>query len=650
MLPPAGFGVLEELEPEPLVRPLFSLDPCMVGKSPGRSVQSGCGGGRAGARQGRERLSQVTTSAEATTGRRSKSKWPPCSPLPPPGRALAGPDRCTCLFLWLGPSHSVAASLLRSSMVAVRLAAGRLARRRWAAARGLCSSATRGRPAGNVLDTLASRSLLAQVTAPNSLQKHLEDQRSVYVGVDPSADSLHVGNLLPMMAALHFLQHGHRVVVVIGGATGSIGDPSGRSTERSALSASALARNVDRITEQVNGFFRQAGHYLLQQRSDKPAGSEAKETPMQAAAQAGTISDALVASEVAMSQAPGAPDFHSIAASKTLDVCVVNNEEWYRNMNVLAFLRDVGKLARVGTMLARDSVKARLQPSEGASSSQAPVGLSFTEFSYQLLQAYDFSVLHGAPWHCTVQLGGSDQMGNIVAGVDLIRRQKTLQERRLDGEEGNETPAYGLTLPLLTTATGAKFGKSAGNAVWLSQDRCSDFDFYQFFYRSRDDEVPLYLKTLTMLPLETIESIMRAHQEDPSSRSAQKVLAGQVTELVRGKQAVVRAQTATRILFETHLQGLKAEDVLDAFHGDPRLQPVQRSKWEGVELIQLAVDVGLTKSKGEARRAMASGGFYLNNAAIGDQKKTLVEGDTICQGQIAILRVGRTGHRILSLL
>jgi len=521
---------------------------------------------------------------------------------------------------------------------------------------------------GNILDTLSSRSLLAQVTAPNSLKKHLDgkEQRSIYVGVDPSADSLHVGNLLPLLATLHFVQHGHRVVVVIGGATGSIGDPSGRSTERSALTPSELNHNVERITKQVQEFFESAkkvvGEQVLKSlatsghvdRADQD-GNESR-TPTQEVAEISDINASQIASEMVMDESSAAPGWQPFSgvddrSEPSFDVTVVNNQEWYNNMNVLAFLRDVGKFARVGTMLARDSVKSRMQPSESDSTSQAPVGLSFTEFSYQLLQAYDFSVLHGAPWHCTVQLGGSDQMGNIMAGVDLIRRQKVVQEKAKEEEEdSDDTPAYGITLPLLTTASGAKFGKSAGNAVWLSQDKCSDYDFYQFFYRSRDDEVELYLKTLTMLPIEMIESIIRAHKEDPSSRRAQKILATQVTELVRGRRAVKRAESATKVLFETDLLGLEAEDVLDAFKTDPRLQRLESEKCIGMDVKALAVEIGLTKTKSEAKRFIASGGFYINNVPLKDVNQTVQMQDLICNGKIVVLRIGKTGHRIIQVL
>jgi tyrosyl-tRNA synthetase len=538
--------------------------------------------------------------------------------------------------------------------------------------RNACTSSSRGRHVGNVLDTLSSRSLLAQVTAPNSLRKHLEggEQRALYVGVDPSADSLHVGNLLPLIAALHFIRHGHRVVILIGGATGSIGDPSGRDTERSALSTLELDHNVNRITAQIHDFCSKAGKLLLRRQmihykelvgTDQAEQGDqlAESTPMQEAADIGNVEQGETISEMAMNETVSAAssqpasDYRSRTSGTKalLNVTVVNNQSWYQDMNVLSFLRDVGKYGRVGTMLGRDSVKSRMHPSE---SSSASVGLSFTEFSYQLLQAYDFSILHGAPWNCTVQLGGSDQMGNIMAGVDLIRKQKNVtqdkQQQQVEEKETDESaPAYGLTLPLLTTSSGAKFGKSAGNAVWLSSEKCSDYDFYQFFYRSRDDEVEMYLKTLTMLPIETINDIMHAQQADPSARRAQKILANEVTELVRGRKSVKRAEAASRILFEVHLQGLDAADVLEAFHGDSRLQHIEGGKCIGVDLRQVAVEVGLTKTKSEAKRFIASGGFYINNVPVKNANRILQQSDLICKGRIVVLRIGKTEHRIVSL-
>lgn len=468
----------------------------------------------------------------------------------------------------------------------------------------------------NVLDTLEERGLLHQVTAPNSLRIHLNDTqspRSIYVGVDPSADSLHVGNLLPLLAALHFVRHGHKAVILIGGATGSIGDPSGRSTERQSLSIETLNHNVERITQQVQQFFQKAKEY-------------------------------------------GSAHHVKDLTDNSLEdrITVVNNATWYQGVGILDFLREVGKHARITSMLARDSVKSRLQPDKDGHRQD---GLSFTEFSYQLLQAYDFSVLNKQPWGCTVQLGGSDQMGNIMAGVDLIRRQKALTtsetEANIEEDEiakDQQLPAYGLTLPLLTTASGAKFGKSAGNAVWLDSEKCSHYDFFQYFYRARDDEVGLYLKTLTLLPLEEVESILHAHDQDKSKRHAQRALAEHLTELIRGSKALQDAQVATKVLFETELSGLTTEMVCNAFANDERLKTMKSEEVIGIDLSRLLSQIGLNKTRSEAKRAISNGGVYINNVPIRDQSQTLSPSDYIQGTNIIILRFGRTQHVILRLI
>lgn len=464
----------------------------------------------------------------------------------------------------------------------------------------------------NVLDTLENRGLLHQVTAPNSLRLHLNDPhspRSIYVGIDPSADSLHVGNLLPLLAALHFIRHGHKAVILIGGATGSIGDPSGRNTERQSLSIETLNRNVNRITQQIKQFFQNAKEYGNSHNVEDLTNKSFEER-----------------------------------------ITIVNNATWYQGVGILDFLREVGKHARITSMLARDGVKSRLQPHQD--------GLSFTEFSYQLLQAYDYSVLNRQPWECTVQLGGSDQMGNIMAGVDLIRRQKALlhseQDSCIDHDDNitkdQQLPAYGLTLPLLTTATGAKFGKSAGNAIWLDVEKCSHYDFFQYFYRARDDEVGLYLKTLTLLPLEEIEGILQDHQMDKSKRFAQRALAEHLTELIRGSKALQDAQVATRVLFETELSGLSTEMVCHAFSNDERLKKIKKEEMIEMDLSRLLSHVGLIKTRSEAKRAISNGGVYINNISIRDHSRSLSPSDCIPDTEIVILRFGRTQHVIVQLV
>ena len=304
-------------------------------------------------------------------------------------------------------------------------------------------------------------------------------------------------------------------------------------------------------------------------------------------------------------------------------VQVLNNAEWYRGVGILDFLTTVGRFARMSDMLARESVSSRLNPKplnssggeESAGAAAAgPVGMSFTEFSYQLLQAYDFQVLHSGEHRCSLQLGGSDQLGNIMAGVELILRTRSAavsgggQGSSTNGLAGTETkergeqapaPAYGITVPLLTTSSGAKFGKSAGNAVWLSSTLLSDYDFFQYFWRSSDGDVEKFLKTLTLLSMEEIEEIMIEHNRSPGDRFAQRRLATELTAMVRGAGAVQRANKAQQILFSEDPKRLKAEEVVDALQHDSRLVRLDRDQVVGSDLLTLCVSAKATPSRGE---------------------------------------------------
>ncbi|WFD07288.1 tyrosine--tRNA ligase [Malassezia vespertilionis] len=352
---------------------------------------------------------------------------------------------------------------------------------------------------------------------------------------------MHVGNLLPLIVLLHSALYGHTALVLVGGATGTVGDPSGRSTERPALKAEQLQQNVAGIRAQMIQFFHNAAKYL--ERRGK------------------IVPEASILADAAEDRA-GNPLFR-----RGMDIRILDNLSWFQNVSFLEFLRRVGRFARVNDMVARDSVKTRLGPVDGAERSDAP-GLSFTEFAYQLMQAHDFSVLHDNPWRCSVQVGGSDQMGNISAGIDLIRRQRAANNPK---STMKDDPAYGLTIPLLTTESGAKFGKSAGNAVWISSEKCSDLDFYQYFIRSADADVARYLRSLTLLSQSEIEEILEEHAKDKSKRIAQTCLAEEMTELVRGDDALQRAQLATQILFSIKVRDLTLDQVRFAFDKDPRL-------------------------------------------------------------------------------
>ncbi|ODN98321.1 tyrosine-tRNA ligase [Cryptococcus wingfieldii CBS 7118] len=438
-----------------------------------------------------------------------------------------------------------------------------------------------------VLQELDERGFVAAITRQN-LKKHVKSPTTIYAGVDPSASSLHVGNLLPLLGLLHFQTKGHQSIALIGGATGSIGDPSGRSTERQSLTPIELSRNIAGITSQVRRFFTRGQEYLNK-----------RGLQVQRKDEKGEIGRG---------------------------VRVLNNMEWMREVSLLDFLRGVGKNARVSTMLSRDSVKNRLTSDSG---------ISYTEFTYQLLQAYDFSHLH-TNHACNIQLGGSDQWGNIVAGIDLVRREKEIGEEEV----------YGLTIPLLTTSTGEKFGKSAGNAVWLDEKRTPASEFYQFFLRTTDADVEKYLRLFTFLPLDTIQETMTAHESAKSQRLPQKLLAAEVTELVHGPLALSRALTAAQVLYSTSFADLKADAVREAFRGDKRLHNVKKEELEESGVGKVAAKYGLCASVGEAQRLVQSGGFHINSSKVTDHRQKLGAEDLI-DGHVVILRAGSKRQVIL---
>ncbi|WVO18329.1 tyrosine-tRNA ligase [Cryptococcus depauperatus] len=451
-----------------------------------------------------------------------------------------------------------------------------------------------------VLQVLEERGFVAAITN-EKLHKHVKSPSTIYVGVDPSASSLHVGNLLPLLGLLHFQAWGHQSIALIGGATGSIGDPSGRSTERKSLSNAELSRNVAGITSQIHRFFIRGKEYLNKR---------------------------------------------GISSTKSNEVGgrgvkVLNNYEWMRHMGLLEFLRTVGKRARVASMLSRDSVKNRLI---------ADSGISYTEFTYQLLQGYDFFHLN-SEHNCSIQLGGSDQWGNIVAGIDLIRREKAL-EKEEKGEEAikmeDEDKVFGLTIPLLTTSTGEKFGKSAGNAIWLDEKHTSASEFYQFFLRTPDADVERYLKLFTFLPLSEIEEVTTQHQSDKSQRRAQKLLAAEVTELVHGPAALGRALTAAQVLYSTSTSLLTSSAIFAAFEGDNRFHRVNSNEIMDMGVGKIAAKYGLCSSVGEAQRLVKGTAMQINDRKVTDHKQRIQEQDKI-DGHVVILRAGIKRQIILYL-
>lgn len=417
----------------------------------------------------------------------------------------------------------------------------------------------------SILDTLKSRGLFEAMTDPG-LAVHTARPATVYAGFDPSADSLQVGNLVAVMGLRHFQRLGHRVICLIGGATGMIGDPSGKSAERSLLEADTVARNAAGIRANLT---------RLLDGGDPP-------------------------------------------------VRVVDNADWFGRITFIDFLRDVGRHFRMGTMLGKDSVRTRL-----ASES----GMSFTEFSYQLLQGYDFLHLYRTEG-CSIQLGGSDQWGNITAGTELVRR--------VGGGE-----AFGLTLPLVCDSAGQKFGKSAGNAIYLSAERTPVHDFYQFFIRTADVDAMRFLRIFTFLDDAELEALERLTTEAPERRAAQRRLAAEVTRWVHGDDGLRLAERSAAVLYGEAMDGLRADELLAVFREVPSATLPPASVL-GAPLVQVAVESGLCRSRGEARRLIENGGLYLNNRRVGDVAAE-IDAAAVIDGVLIVLRSGKKRYQIVRL-
>lgn len=418
----------------------------------------------------------------------------------------------------------------------------------------------------NVIEVLRERGLLDAMSSPALEQAAEQRQLTVYAGFDPTSESLQVGNFVAIMGLSHFQRCGHRVVALVGGATGMIGDPSGKTSERQLLTGEQVRRNQEGIRENLSRFL----------------------------------------------------DFDH----PTAPAVIVNNYDWFREFTFIDFLREVGKHFRMGTMLGKDSVRSRLESESG---------MSFTEFSYQLLQAYDFLHLYDQ-MNCSVQIGGSDQWGNITAGTDLVRK--------LRGEE-----AFGLTLPLVCDRTGQKFGKSAGNAIYLDAAKTPMFDFYQFFVRVDDADVIRFLKVFTFLPVDEIAGYERRLAEVPEKREAQIRLAEEVTRRVHGESGLQVAQRSTAVLFGAAMDGLKAGE-LEAVFADVPSTDLPPASVIGAPVATVAVESGFCRSRGEARRLVQSGGFYVNNQRLEDAGRVLNDADII-DGRLLVLRSGKKRYHLV---
>jgi tyrosyl-tRNA synthetase len=429
-----------------------------------------------------------------------------------------------------------------------------------------------------LLDVLRARALLDNVTGVDDgptkfSQRDPESQHlpAVYCGFDPTADSLHLGNLLAIMTLAWCQRCGHRPIAIVGGATGRVGDPSGKSAERPVLDNETIERNLLGIEANIR------------QVLDRSAAS-------------------LVANGV----------------SDIPELVVLNNNAWWAGMSFLDVLRDIGKYARVGTMLAKDSVKMRLESEDG---------MSFTEFTYQLLQAYDFLYLSDK-YGVRVQLGGSDQWGNITAGIELTRKLRA--GRAL----------HGITFPLLTTADGRKFGKSESGAVWLTEAKLSPYEFFQNLFKIPDSDVITFLKRLTFLPLPDIDAIEESMlSPNYAPNSAQRVLAEEVTRVVHGDAGVRVALAATAVANPGGSTALSA-DALEAVSGDMPSVRLLRADVVGCGVVDVMVAAGLQKSKGEARRLIKGGGGYVNNAKISDEEALVMEMDLV-DSRLLLLGAGK---------
>lgn len=388
-----------------------------------------------------------------------------------------------------------------------------------------------------------------------------------YIGFDPTAPSLHVGSLLTVMGLARLQRFGHSPIAIVGGGTGMIGDPSGKSQERVLLSSADVERNVIGIRAQLEKFLD----------------FDAPRNPAR----------------------------------------IVNNTDWLGAIDVLSFLRDVGKHFTVSYMLQKESIARRLESEEG---------ISYTEFSYLVLQAYDYLQLFER-YGCTLQMGGSDQWGNITAGIELIRK--------LHGQK-----AHGLVWPLMTTTSGVKFGKTEAGAVWLDAERTSPFHFYQFWLNTDDRDVVRYLKCFTFLSREDIDSLAAATEKNPEARQAQRELARGVTTLVHGPGQVSRAERAAAVLFSDNLTTADVDDVLMVLSDAPSTEMTLPDR--GISLVELLATVKLASSRSEATRLIKSGGVYVNNVRATDEKRQLTPLDAIGR-QVIVLRKGRRDQHVVRL-
>ncbi|MDE2997184.1 MAG: tyrosine--tRNA ligase [Bacteroidota bacterium] len=422
---------------------------------------------------------------------------------------------------------------------------------------------------GNIYDEFEWRGLLYDAT-PDLKELLGKESVTAYIGFDPTAASLHVGSLLPIMGLARLQRFGHTPIALVGGGTGLIGDPSGKTAERQLLTKEKVAKNIEGIRAQL-------AHFLDFEREGNPARIE-------------------------------------------------NNHDWLGELQLIDFLRDTGKHFTVNYMLSKESVKRRIESEDG---------ISYTEFTYMMLQAYDFLELNRRA-DCTLQMGGSDQWGNILAGTDLIRR--------VSGKK-----AHGLVFPLITNASGTKFGKTEAGNVWLDPELTSPYKFYQFWMNTDDRDVVHYLKSFTWLDRETIEVLKASVQENPGAREAQRTLAREVTTMLHGESERKKAEAAAKVLFGGSLENLSVRDLKDIFEDVPStVIPREELSGEGLGILDLCSRTGLTGSNGEARRLIRQGGLFINNERFTDEGGRVTV-DAGIDGELLVLRKGKKSYHLVQI-
>ncbi|MDO4680547.1 MAG: tyrosine--tRNA ligase [Aerococcus sp.] len=417
----------------------------------------------------------------------------------------------------------------------------------------------------NIMDELAWRGAVNQQTDEQGLYDYVENHDiTLYCGVDPTGDSLHIGHLIPFMVLKRFQLAGHHPVIVIGGLTGSIGDPSGKSEERQLQSMEQVQHNAEKLTAMMNKLF--------------------------------------------------------IDRDQTGDFQIVNNYDWTHQLTLIDFLRDYGKLFNVNTMLNKDIVASRLE-----------VGISYTEFTYQILQAMDFLHLYQEK-NVRLQIGGADQWGNITGGLELIRKV-----------EGPDAKAFGMTIPLLLKSDGTKFGKTAGGAVWLDPEKTSPYEFYQFWINQQDSDVIRYLKYFTFFSKEEIEALAKKVETEPEKRTAQKALATEMTLFVHGEEGLKDAQTITDALFSGEIKALNAKQIEQGFGKMPGETISQEQK----DIVSWLVEYGVDKSKRQAREDVNNGAIYLNGERVTDLDYQVGAKDAI-DGRYIVVRRGKKKYFLMT--